>query len=169
MAVLEKERIEAAPRRIEAPATAAAPTRRSYAVVWTLAALALAATVAAVVLVTTGSESADDPGVAAPAVQMPDFRSEQRILADLAIAGYIPYAAVDWDYVELEPWVIQGHVPKQALQPYTEPVEPLWTAQERRMIELAATGQIPPEAVDWQKVSTKRLINQGLIPRQAAD
>jgi hypothetical protein len=167
MAVLEKERVEP-PRRIEAPAPAA-PPRRSFAIVWALAALALAATVTAIVLVATGSESAGDPVAATPAVQMPDLRSEQRILADLAIAGYIPYEAVDWELLTTEDLVNQAQIPAQTLQPYSDPVDPLFTAEELRMIDLAATGQIPWEAVDWQTVETKRLVNRGLIPRAAAD
>ncbi len=35
------------------------------------------------------------------------------------------------------------------------------------MIELAQTGQIPMQAVDWDEVALKKLVNQGLIPREA--
>jgi len=66
-----------------------------------------------------------------------------------------------------EQLVNQGLVPAQTLELYRPPVEPLFTKSELLMIELAESGQIPMPAVDWEEVQLKRLVNQGLIPREA--
>jgi hypothetical protein len=41
------------------------------------------------------SESTGDEVASPPAFEMPDLRGDQRILADLAITGYIPHEAVE--------------------------------------------------------------------------
>jgi len=155
MAVIEKERVEERFETSEAPG----PKKGSGVVVTVLAIIALAAAAATVVFVFAGGETATQ------AVQ--DFRSEQQILADLAHRGYIPAEAVDWRLLRTEQLVNQGRIPAQTLEPYRTPVEPLFSETELVMIELAKSGQIPREAVDWGEVELKKLVNQGLIPRQA--
>lgn len=155
MAVIEKERVEERFETIEAPA----PKRGSGVVVTALAIIALAAVAATVVFVLAGGETAPQ------AVQ--DFRSEQQILADLANRGYIPAAAVNSRLLRTEQLVNQGQIPAQTLEPYRISVEPLFSEAELVMIELAESGQIPREAVDWGDVELKKLVNRGLIPRQA--
>ena len=155
MAVIEKERVEERFETIEAPAQ----KRGSGMVVTALAIIALAAVAATLVFVFAGDETATQ------AVQ--DFRSEQQILADLANQGYIPAEAVDRRLLKTEALINQGQIPAQTLEPYRTPVEPLFSEAELVMIELAESGQIPREAVDWGDVELKKLVNQGLIPRQA--
>lgn len=156
MAVIERERVQERP----AP-KAPAPQRRFGTMIWALAILAIAAVAAVAVILATGGEDGTQAA--------PDLRSEQQILADLANQGYIPAAAVDHKLLMTERMVNQGLVPAQALEPYAPPVEPLYTAQELSTLELAESGQIPMESVDWDEVALKRLVNQGLIPRQALE
>lgn len=154
MAVIEKERVEESFEASEAPA----PKRISGKFVTALAIIALAAVAATVVFVFAGSDTATQA--------VPDFRSEQQILADLANRGYIPAEAADWRLLRTEQLVNQGQIPAQTLEPYRTPVQPLFSEAELVMIELAESGQIPREAVDWSEVELKKLVDQGLIPRQ---
>ncbi len=157
MAVIEKEKV------LERPAPeVSSPPRRIGAMVWGLAIIALAAVAAVVVLFVTGGEETTTAGEAAT-----DYRSEQQIIADLANQGYLPAAAVDWQLLKTERMVEQGLVPAEALEPAVSPVAPLFSPDELLTIELANTGQIPTEAVDWSGVALKKLVNQGLIPREA--
>lgn len=96
------------------------------------------------------------------------FTAEEEIMVKLAAQGYIPMQAVDWDTIELKRAVAQGLVPEQALRPYIAPYEPLFTQEELATIELAEKGLIPWQTVDWEDVELRRLIDKGLIPRQAA-
>ncbi len=159
MTVIEKEKVLERPAP-EAPVEPKTPTRIG-AVIWALAVIAMAAVAAVVVLMVTGGEETTG---AAPG---PDYRSEQQILADLANQGYIPAAAVDWQLLKTERLVEQGLVPGEALEPASGPTDPLYTPDELLMIDLANTGQIPMEAVDWDEVALKKLVNQGLLPRAA--
>ena len=109
-----------------------------------------------------------EAAVAGPATQVvQEIRSEQRILADLASRGYIPSAAVDWRLLRTEELANRGLIPAETLEPYRPAVEPLFSDSELLMMELARTGRIPRQAVDWGEVELKRLVNQGLIPREA--
>lgn len=155
MAVIERERVTERPAP-EVPAR----TRRFEVAMWVLVIIAVAAVVATAIMLTTAGEEATTEAV-------PDFRSDQQKLAELANQGYIPAAAVDWELLRTERLVNQGQIPAQTLESYGSPIEPLFSADERLMIELAQTGQIPMEAVDWGDVQLKKLVNQGLIPREA--
>lgn len=159
MAVIEKERVEE-----RQASEASAPTRRFGVVMTVLAVIAVAAVAAAAILLTTGGEEATQAVATRTA---PELRSEQRILADLANQGYIPSEAVDWRLHRTEQLVNQGLVPAETLEANRSPVEPLFSESELLMIELAESGQIPMQAVDWGKVELKKLVNQGLIPRDA--
>jgi DNA-binding transcriptional regulator YdaS (Cro superfamily) len=158
MTVIEKERVAERPSP-EVPA----PKRRLEVAMWILAVIAVAAVAAAAILLTTGGEEASTE--AAP-VQTA-FRTDQQKLADLANQGYIPAAAVDWELLRTEQLVNEGLIPAQTLEPRSSAVEPLFSAEERLMIELARTGQIPREAVDWGEVQLKKMVNEGMIPREA--
>ena len=89
------------------------------------------------------------------------------VMARLANQGYIPRAAVDWEAVELKRLVNMGLVPAAALESATP--ESLFTQVELLEIDLANRGIIPTQAVDWETIEMKRLVNMGLIPRQALE
>jgi hypothetical protein len=139
----------------------------------TLAVAALAAVALALALFVTlgGEETVAGPGTFDEAV-VPASGSlitpDERILMQLANQGYIPNEAVDWEDLQTKALVNEGLIPAQALQPAIEPGESPYTAEERLMMDLANRGLIPDQAVDWETIELKRLINQGLIPRQAA-
>jgi hypothetical protein len=175
MATLEKERLE---ERVEVPEEQKAPSRRRYVWFGLLAvavALIAAAGIVALFMGGGGGEETTEAVVAPPAAAatepatMPEVRSEQQILADLARRGYIPMAAVDWELLKTEELVNQGLIPAQVLRPYVPPVEPLFTAEEMASIELAQAGGIPMGSVDWDRVELKRLVNRGFIPRQTLE
>ena len=140
-----------------------------------LAVIVAVAAVTAFAFLTTGGEEAPQAAVssageatqAAPTPVAPDLRSDQEILAELASQGYIPAAAVDWRLLETEQLVNQGLIPAQTLQPYVAPTEPLFSESELLTMELARSGQIPMQAVDWEEVEMKKLVNEGFIPREA--
>ena len=94
---------------------------------------------------------------------------DQAILAELANRGYIPSAAVDWRQLKTEELVNQGLIPAQTLEPYIAAAEPLFSESELLTMEFARSRQIPVQAVDWQAVEMKKLVNEGFIPRQALE
>jgi len=168
MAVITEERA----KRRSAHKAPASP-RRSGVVITVLAFIVLAAVAVAVVLLNSGEDEATDAvvtaggaeatqAVATPAA--PSLRNDQQILADLANQGYIPAAAVDWRLLKTEQLANQGLIPAQTLQPYAAPTQPVFSESELLMMELARSGQIPMQAVDWTRVKTEQLVNQGLIP-----
>ncbi len=112
------------------------------------------------------SESAPSAVVATEPASI--FTAEEEIMMKLAVQGYIPMEAVDWDAIHLKEAVAQGLVPEQALRPYLAPYEPIFSSEELATIELAEKGLIPMQTVDWDDVELRRLIAKGLIPRQAA-
>jgi hypothetical protein len=61
-----------------------------------------------------------------------------------------------------------GVVPRETLQPRQTAIKPLYTTQERALMAAIASGQVPEAALDQKELLIKRLVNQGLIPRQAA-
>ena len=159
MTVIERERATKRPAP-EIPT----PKRRFEAAMWVLAVIAVAAVVAAAILLTTGGEEATFE--AAPDTPTA-FRTDQQKLADLANQGYIPAAAVDWELLRTERLVNEGMIPGETFEPYSPPVEPLYTAEELLTIKLARNGQIPMESLDWSEVQLKELVNQGMSPREA--
>jgi hypothetical protein len=141
-----------------------------------LAVIVVAAVVAAVVVSTSGGaetsqavSSAEAVTPAASTQAAPDLRSDQALLAELANVGYIPSAAVDWRQLKTEELANQGLIPAQTLEPYIAPSESLFSESELLTMELAQSGQIPMQAVDWKAVEMKKLVNEGFIPRQALE
>jgi hypothetical protein len=162
MAVIEKERVVERPRIIE---TVPPPPTRSRTIgmlFWMLAVAAVAVVVVVAIVATTGDEPAATTEI--------DVRSDQQKLADLAGLGYIPSEAVDWQLLRTEELVNRGLIPSLALHTAaTPPTAPLFSDADLFMIELAQTGRIPMQSVDWQEVELKRLVNRGLIPRAALE
>lgn len=154
MVVKERQRVE---ERVALPAV----TGRREAFIWAAATVVIAAL--AVVLVVFLMDSGTETVVA------PDLRSDQQVLADLASRGYIPAEAVDYERLATENLVNQGLLPEAALRGYIAPSAPIFTPEDLALIHAAQTGVIPMEAVDWDDVALKRLVNQGLIPRAALD
>lgn len=154
MAVKEQQRVE---ERVALPAV----TGRLEAFMWAAATVVIAAL--AVVLVVFLMDGATETAAT------PDLRSDQQVLADLANRGYIPAEAVDFEFLATEKLVNQGLIPEAALSGYITPAAPIFTPEDLALMHAARTGMIPMEAVNWDDMALKRLVNQGLIPRAAID
>lgn len=48
-------------------------------------------------------------------------------------------------------------------------MQPVYTARDRALMQAVAHGVVPEETLDTEDFLIKRLINQGLIPRQTID
>lgn len=70
-------------------------------------------------------------------------------------------------YARMEEFVNAGLVPHEALQPMVP--EPVYADQDRALMAAVASGVVPEEALDTEDILIKRLVNQGLIPRQTID
>lgn len=150
MAVLERERIDITrPERVG---------RRSYGWIVVLAAFAVAAVAVAIGFVLSGARTTQPE--AAATLLTPD----EQALVRLANQGYIPAAAVNWELIDTKLLVNEGIVPAQTLEPYTPALASLWTPQERALMDAVARGLVPEQALDHEAITTKQLINQGLIP-----
>lgn len=68
----------------------------------------------------------------------------------------------------MERLVNAGVVPLETLQPQQVQSEPLYTRRELALMAAVAGGQVPKEALDDETFLIKSLVNQGLIPREAA-
>ena len=162
MTLLERERIETRPPVEEKPSG-----RRLDVWTWAAGIVAILAVVAATVAIVLQTDETviDEPS----AVAEPLFTEREVLMMRLANQGYIPRQAVDWELMEMKQLVNLGLIPAQSLEPYVAPVEPLYTSQDRVMLDLVNRGLIPRESIDWEQIELRRLVNLGLIPRQALD
>jgi hypothetical protein len=87
----------------------------------------------------------------------------------LVAQGYIPAETLDSEPFRTRGLINQGLVPQAALEPRPVGISPLYSAQEQAMMAAVAAGLVPEEALEGEPFRTKQLINQGLIPREAAD
>lgn len=141
------------------------PERRRFGWMMVLPVLGIAAVAASglTVALSGGEEAAPAPVSVVPAVVDSDL-----IAGRLANQGLIPMEAVDWERVEMQRLANQGLIPKQALIPKTEEPESLYTPEERAIMDAVRRGEIPKAVLDGEPFLTKRLINQGLLPKGAA-
>ena len=86
-------------------------------------------------------------------------------MEQLVNAGLVPAEALESS--TMEQLVNAGIVPAETLEP--ERVGSLYTAQDRELMAAVASGQVPAETLDGDSFLIKRLINQGLVPRQTLD
>jgi hypothetical protein len=134
--------------------------------VGSLAVLALAGVVVAAVAVLSGAPTirqADERPV------VPLYTADEIAVMRLVAKGYIPAETLDAEPFRMRGLVNQGLVPRAALEPRSVVIAPLYSAQERAVMAAVTAGVIPQEALDGEPFLTKRLINQGLVPRQAAN
>ena len=134
-----------------------------------VAAVALAAVTASAVAVLWPSPKVRAPeGIASQSSAALYTPQEQKVMS-LAAAGVVPGETLDGGIYLIKRLVNEGLIPRQTLDPYEPPVEPLYTDREQLVMQLAAAGLIPGETLNGDPYRTKRLINAGLIPRAAAD
>ncbi len=86
-------------------------------------------------------------------------------MEQLVNAGLVPAETLEPSTVEQ--LVNAGLVPAETLEPRS--VGSLYTAQDRALMGAVASGQVPAATLDGDSFLIKRLINQGLVPRQTLD
>jgi hypothetical protein len=86
-------------------------------------------------------------------------------MEQLVNAGLVPAETLELN--TMEQLVNAGVVPAETLD--AKSVGSLYTAQDRALMGAVARGQVPAETLDGGSFLVKRLINQGLIPRQTLD
>ena len=94
--------------------------------------------------------------------------SEQKVM-QLVNEGQVPAATLQGGTFRIKSLVNRGLIPAETLGEYRAPVRPLYTKQELKIMALVAQGVLPPETLNAEPFRTKLLINQGLLPREAAD
>lgn len=156
MAVLERERIE----EIVLPRGGTSETSKSYGWIMALAILALAA-VAVVIGFTVAGGGTAQLSEATATLLTP----EEQALVRLANQGYVPNEAIDWETINTKLLVNQGVVPAETLEPYAPAPAPLVTPAASALMDAVTKGIVPEQALDQELITTKQLINQGLIPR----
>ena len=162
MAVIEQE------ARTVSQETGQPRVRRSWAG-WMLGALVVAA-LAGIIVALLEVRSVEPPRpVAVPAQTGSLYTAEELAVMRLVAQGYIPREMLAGEPYRTKRLVNRGLIPRAAIDPALAPVAPLYTAEERALTDAVARGLIPKETLDTRTFLVKRLINQGLIPREAAD
>jgi hypothetical protein len=129
-----------------------------------LSALALAAiVVAAVAVMFQAPTEWEDAGTISPI-----YTRDEITVLRLVERGVIPRDILDTEPLRTKQLVAEGLVPRATLAARLFPVAPLYCAKEEAVVAGVADGVIPGEALRGEPFRTKRLINQGLIPREAA-
>jgi hypothetical protein len=160
MAVIEKE----------APAIQTG-SRRSRAG-WALGGLAVLAlvsvAVAAVVVVRTPEQTTAPVRPVVGSRPGSLYTEQELTIMRLVAKGYLPAETLEGEPFRTKVLISQGLIPRGALAPRGAPITPLYTEAERAVMAAVAAGMVPEETLEGEPFRTKRLINQGLIPRQAA-
>jgi hypothetical protein len=141
-------------------------TPRSRWTVGILAAVALAAVTVAAVAVFWPA-----PKVQAPervSTSSPLYTPQEQTVMRLVAEGVLPQETLDGGIYLIKSLINQGLIPRETLEPYTPPIKPLYTEQEQTVMRLVAEGLLPQETLEGGAYLIKSLINQGLIPREAA-
>jgi hypothetical protein len=174
------ERFEEITRQIEPKREVAQPvvTKRRFTrkPLFGLALIVAAIAAVAIAFVATRGDDtvtepvpATEPATAAPVVVESNwpFTEEEIDLMQLARAGYIPREAVDWELMELKGLVLRGVIPAETLERPLPPVRSLHTQEELALLELVRTNQIPPQAIDVQRMELIDLVARGHVPAES--
>ncbi|MFL5799186.1 MAG: hypothetical protein ACJ77A_14800 [Actinomycetota bacterium] len=152
-------------RKVATPAPSRKPRRVSSWALGALAALALAAVTVAAVAVLRPAHQVEPIGKQDSSSSL--YTAQERMVMRLAAQGLIPNETLEGGIYRIKSLVNQGLIPRETLIKY-RPVRPLYTEQEQLIMAAVARGQVPKETLDGEPYRTKRLINQGVIPREAA-
>lgn len=143
------------------------PRRKGWAL-WILSGAALVAVAVAAATFFWPSSGGPQQTPAARAVNSLYTQNEQKVM-QLVNEGRVPAETLQGGIYRIKALVNQGLIPAATLQQYVAPVPPLYTKQELKIMALVAQGVLPRETLNAEPFRTKRLINQGLIPRAAAN
>jgi hypothetical protein len=133
---------------------------------WVLGGLSMLAIVAVVVAIAVFSQGATTPvdqGTVAPS-----YTQDELAVLRLVERGVLPDEVLDAEPFRTKQLVNEGLLPRATLSPGSAPVTPLYCPEERALMAAVAAGVVPDEVLDGEPFRTNRLINQGLVPREAA-
>jgi hypothetical protein len=152
--------------------TAAGVDRRKRPVGWALGGLVAVALAAVTVATVIALRPTPHVPVAGPvevrSAGAPLYTAQEQAIMRLVAQGYLPAGTLQGRTFVFKSLVNRGLIPRESLTPYQGPVESLYTDQELAVMAAVAQGLVPREVLDGEPFLTKRLINQGLIPREAA-
>jgi len=146
--------------------SAPAPRRRKG---WAVGILAGAALVAVAVAVATFFWPSSDGQTPQQRAAVSLYSSNEQKVMQLVNEGKVPAQTLQGGVYRTKSLVNQGLIPAASVNEYREPVSPLYTQRELHVMALVAQGILPAGTLNAEPFRTKRLINQGLIPREAAE
>lgn len=133
---------------------------------WALGGLSILAVVGVVVAIAvfrgSTTPSFDQARVA------PLYTQDELTVIRLVEEGVLPDEVLDAEPFRTKQLVNEGVVPRATLSPRPAPVAPLYCPEDRGVMAAVAQGLVPDEVLEGEPFRTKRLINQGLVPREAA-
>jgi hypothetical protein len=134
-----------------------------------LAALALVSVAAAAIVVATAPEPVV-PSSGKPAAHGSGslYTQQELTVMRLIAQGYVPVETLNGGSFLTKRLANRGLLPRQALELRRAGRLPLYTTRERALMAAVAAGIVPRRTLQGEPFRTKRLINQGLIPRAAA-
>jgi hypothetical protein len=130
-----------------------------------IAALAFVAVIGTTVWTFTGGRSVEGPA----RVGSPIYTHDEATVIGLVADGVLPASVLAREPFRTKQLVAEGLVPSAALDAAVTPVAPLYCPDELATIAAVAAGTIPQETLAGEPYRTKRLIEQGLVPRAAAE
>jgi len=142
--------------------------RRKGRALWILSGAALVAVAVAAATFFWPSAGGPEQTPVARAVDSLYTQNEQKVM-QLVNEGQVPAETLQGGVYRTKSLVNRGLIPAATLKLYQAPVPPLYTKQELKIMALVAQGVLPPQTLNAEPFRTKRLINQGLIPRAAAE
>ena len=130
-----------------------------------LSVLAIAAVVAAAVAVLSqGPTTLSTRGQAIT----PLYTEDELTVIRLVEKGVLPAVVLDAEPFRTKQLVAEGLLPPETLETRLTPVAALYCPEDRAVMAAVAAGIVPHDVLEGEPFRTKRLINQGLIPRESA-
>lgn len=129
-----------------------------------LVALALVGVVVAAVAVLSPSSGPADRERTAPI-----YTQEEATVIGLVADGVLPDSVLAQEPFRTKQLVAEGLIPRAALLSGVAAAVSLYCPDERAVMAAVAAGVVPKETLDGEPYRTKRLIAQGLVPREAVE
>jgi hypothetical protein len=134
---------------------------------WVLGGLSILAVVGVVVAIAVFSQGATTTSIDQATVA-PLYTQDELDVIRLVEEGVLPDEVLDAEPFRTKQLVNEGLLPHATLSPWPAPVAPLYCPDDRAVMAAVAQGLVPDEVLEGEPFRTKRLINQGLVPREAA-
>ena len=134
---------------------------------WALGGLSILAVVAVVVAIAVFSQGSTTTSIEQSRVA-PLYTQDELAVIGLVERGVLPDDVLDAEPFRTKQLVNEGVLPRATLSPQPALVAPLYCPEDRAVMAAVAAGVVPDEVLEGEPFRTKRLINQGLVPREAA-